>query len=278
MKKLLIIAVMIAAIFLLTSGVALARDYKIGGTVTNEKTWSQRDYHIVFPPGSTVTTGTVTGSITMPDGTIVQGSWETTVATDKEGNTQFIAVPAGGGYLAPGQKIKVSVKVNIPNTYGKKYKMFWSTSGSLQPEEPPQFYNKAGSYTGLGVESYVQRSISISIADEILDFGRVKYGDPSTQSTTVTVSSNDDWDLYVSGESDLSVSRGDILDFLGVSLAGGADTGIGGLADGGFYQLITQEAPTVESFFDVFITLQPEPLTRPGYYKGYLDFNVIQDY
>lgn len=291
MKKLLLMAFMIAAVFLLTSGVALAGESTYTVTCDNPPPGANDVHFIIYDSESvvTITTATVTGyyPVIQPDGTsnhgvLVPWSATTTTETRSVGGVDNVPCPgvtgAGDGAGLGSVVITVSESsTRTPFTAVRGY--YWTKDGvRISPDIYVTPTYVGSGYGGFEVETTVQRSIKISIANSMLDFGRIKFGIPSTQSMGITVSSNDYWSLFVSGVPDLSVSHRDIFEFLGVSIAGGLDTGIGGLADEISFELITDGEPTVESSYNLDIVLDPDPLTRPDKYRGSIFINVAQHY
>jgi|GEM_PF-5614346 len=196
-----------------------------------------------------------------------------------------------------GQQLVVNLKspssarnVYLWYEWTKDGTVVWKPLGDYEDIE----YPGAAQNAVVGLDAWVQRSIKLTLTDTDLSFGRVRYGDGVyTQATQLHVESNDEYSLYVSGHPADPVR--DMTEFLDVrieeSLSGWLwSSGMGDLAgehtcsvigedlDGGV-ALPPPANPDwwVESFFDVYFDVDPEPGHRPGYYQCDVDFFAIQN-
>jgi hypothetical protein len=153
------------------------------------------------------------------------------------------------------------------------------------------------------LDATVQRAIKLTVTGpDAIDFGRVRFGNTYTETSQFLVESNDHYDLFLSAEYDAPLSRGDMREFLAVSVENtesgtSASVPSGGLAGGppentlymyeggggaGGTELVLPPPPDpdwwVESFFDVTFELDPMPGDKPGFYRAYVDAYAVQTY
>lgn len=262
---------LVAGLLLAAPGVALAKSV----TVKLKAPAAANDLHISYhaADGTTQTVSGVSGY------TWNGSAW---VAGDTSASTPTTASLAWTGSVP-----WVVVKANLPTTAKTGSIHYeWTIDGVVMEGWggwARQDVN--GAWHSVSADAYIQRSIKMTVTgpDE-LHFGRVRFGETPTLSTTLRIESNDVYDLYVSGESD-PVSRGNMLEFMDVRCMRPdgieSSTGLGGLAStdpAGGVCTLGESLGWPDSFFDVFFQIFPEPATKPGYYKAYIDFMAVQNY
>ncbi|MHB0977231.1 MAG: hypothetical protein ACYC1U_08560 [Candidatus Aquicultorales bacterium] len=224
---------------------------------------------------------------------LVPNTWTSSVAgnsIDGDGTSSGPMVPQGGS-------IKVRVETALDGGEDPPDNYFYIVQWTYYGIDKGDPQNSTQSSVSLTTDATVQRAIKLNVSNSILSFSnRLRFGRSYEATTTVSVVSNENWELYVSGEPDLGASGGrDILEFLSVGIrdTAGHESGIfppGGVVQTDRGALVGGEpvplipfpdgtvGPPVDSFFDVFVELEPLPKTRAGYYKGYIIVTAVQHF
>jgi hypothetical protein len=284
MRKLACLLLMVGVFCLLAPQIALAEIT----TFKNNTGQEVNDVHIYvyLDEDHSNPVNVTTGDVLVPN------SWEDSVAgnsIDGDGQGTGPMVPNGGS-------IKVKVQTALDDEENPPDHYYYIVQWTYYGVNAGDTQSSVQSSVSLTAEATVQRAIKMSVSDSLLSFSSpLRFGKTYEETTTVSVTSNDNWSLYVSGEPDTPASRGNMLEFMQVGLrdTGGNESGIfgpdgsvmtdpGTLVGGEPVPLLPLPdgtmGPPIDSFFDVFVELEPSHLTRPGYYKGYLDLIAVQDY
>ena len=284
MKKLLLLLTIVLAITLLMPSVAFA-DVHWVFAFRNNTTSTVDDLHVrVWQDSSmTVPMNVTTATVLSP------ASWQVDSITYS--NTINMS---GGSVLSPGST--VTIDFITPGASGTKIWTSgdWTLSGNLVGDHFD--YDVIESNYALGVQARISRSIKLTINNSEVDFGVIRPGRDYTERVLAQVDSNDNWDLYISGE-DVSPFRSLLgTDTSSVQLKAGTSLNVDRNGNpimsnipnvGQQGAIIVQEGAIivqdqsweVDSFFDITYEIDLRN-TRPhaGVYRALLNINAVQNY